>query len=127
MVDDQLHRHHRIDLGRVTTAISDGVTQAGEVDQRGLTKDIVAHHTGREPREVEVALALDQLTQRGIEGRWIAAAYKVFCQHARGVGKTVISAGRDRVDSGTSVEIIQASARQVLAKFSIHGTGTQSR
>ncbi|MNN47356.1 hypothetical protein D3C81_1617730 [compost metagenome] len=127
MVDDQLHRHHRVDLGRVTATVGDGVAQAGEVDQRGLAKDVVAHHAGREPGEVEVALALDQLAQRGIEAGRIAAAHQVFRQYAGGIRKTVIGAGLDRIDRRAGVEIIQASARQVLAKFTIHGTGTQSR
>jgi hypothetical protein len=47
--------------GRVAALVGDGVAQAGQVHQRGLAEDVVAHHAGREPREVEVALALDQL------------------------------------------------------------------
>jgi hypothetical protein len=46
--------------------LGDGVAQAGEVDQRGLAEDVVADHAGREPREVEVALALDQLLQESV-------------------------------------------------------------
>ncbi len=82
VVDDQLHRHHRVDLGRVAAFVGNGVTQAGKVDQRSLTKDVMAHHAGREPREVEIALALDQLAQRGIERSGVAAAHQVLGEHA---------------------------------------------
>ena len=69
VVDDQLHRHDRVDLRRVAALVGDGVTQAGEVDQRGLAEDVVADHARREPREVEVALALDELLQ-GVGRGW---------------------------------------------------------
>ncbi len=67
VVDDQLHRHHRVDLGRVAALVGDGVAQAGEVDQRGLAEDVVADHARRVPGEVEVARALCELQQRGVE------------------------------------------------------------
>lgn len=69
VVDDQLHRHHRVDLGRVAALVGDGVAQAGEVDQRGLPEDVMADHPRRVPGEVEVALALDQLAQRSLQSR----------------------------------------------------------
>src|SRR5690606_8598704 len=40
VVDDQLGRHHRVDLGRVTTGLGDGITQAGQVDQCGLAENV---------------------------------------------------------------------------------------
>ena len=64
VVDDQLHRHDRIDLGRIAALLGDRVAQAGEVHQRGLAEDVVADHARREPREIQVALAFDQLLQR---------------------------------------------------------------
>ena len=36
VIDDQLRRHHRVDLRRVAAPGGDRVAQAGEVDQRGL-------------------------------------------------------------------------------------------
>ena len=120
VVDDQLRRHHRVDLGRVAAHVGDGVAQTGEVDQRGLAEDVVAHHAGREPREVEVALALDQLLQRiGQRGR-VAATHQVFGQHARGVRQLVVGAGLDRIDRGTRVEVIQVGAGQGFAVCGVH-------
>jgi hypothetical protein len=72
--------------------VGDGVAQAGQVHQRGLAQDVVADHAGREPREVEVALALDQLPSDRSAWR-VAAAHEVLGQHARGVGQRVIGAG----------------------------------
>ena len=46
----------------------------GQVHQRRLPEDVVAHHAYREPREVEVALPFDQLAERSVQGRGIAAA-----------------------------------------------------
>ena len=120
VVDDQLGGHHRVDLRRVAALLGDGITQAGEVDQGGLAEDVMAHHAGREPREVEVALALDQLAQRGIEGRRVATAHQVLGEHARGVGQGGVGAGGDCLDSRTGVEKIQAAAGERFAKFSVH-------
>ena len=121
VIDDQLHRHHRIDLGRVAALVGDRITQAGQVHQRGLAEDVVAHHACREPREVEVATALDQLLQRIAERGRIASAHQVLGQHARGVRQGGIGAGLDRIDSGARVEIVQRAAGEVLAVIGIHG------
>ena len=120
VVDDQLHRHHRVDLGRVAAFVGNGVTQAGEVDQRGLAENVVAHHAGREPREVEVALALDQLAQRGIERSRIAAAHQVLGEHAGRVWQAVVGAGLDRLDRRAGIKVVQVGAWQVLAVCSVH-------
>ena len=86
MIDDQLHRHDRIDLGRITALIGNRVTQPGEIDQRGLAKNVVTHDARRVPREVEVAFDLDDLLQAvGDDGR-IRAPQNVLGMHARGVG-----------------------------------------
>jgi hypothetical protein len=66
VVDDQLHRHHRVHLGRVAALLGNGVTQAGQVHQRGLAEDVVADHARREPREVALALAFDELRRQSL-------------------------------------------------------------
>ncbi|MNN31589.1 hypothetical protein D3C81_1452840 [compost metagenome] len=121
VIDDQLHRHHRIDLGRVTALVGDRITQASEVDQRGLAEDVMAHHARREPREVQVATALDQLLQRvGQRGR-VAATHQVFGQHARGIRQRGIGTRLDGIDRGARVEVVQRGAGEVLAIVDIHG------
>ncbi len=60
MVDDQLHRHHGIDLRRIAALLGDRIPQAREVDERGLAEDVVADDARRKPREIQVALALDR-------------------------------------------------------------------
>ena len=64
MVDDQLNRNNRIDLGRVTALVGNRVAKTGQIDQRGLPEDVVADDSGRKPREIEVSLAIDQLGER---------------------------------------------------------------
>ncbi|MNZ56608.1 hypothetical protein D3C78_745560 [compost metagenome] len=120
VIDDQLHRHDRVDCRRVATFLGDGVTQAGEVDQRGLAEDVVAHHASREPREVEVALAFDQLAERGVQGCRVAAAHQVFGEHARGIRQVVVGTGLDGLDRGTGIEIVQVSTWQGFAVCSVH-------
>ncbi|MDT4827398.1 hypothetical protein FQZ97_607430 [compost metagenome] len=122
VVHDQLHRHHRVDLGGVAAFLGDGVAQAGQVDQRGLAQDVVADHARGEPREVEVALAPDQLLERIRQRGGIAAAHQVFCQHAGRVGQAVIGPGRDRLDGGAGVEVVQAGAGQGLAVVLVHAS-----
>ena len=121
VVDHQLGRHHRVDQRRVAALQGDGVAQAGQVDQRGLAQDVVADHARREPREVEVALALDELLERrGQHGR-VAAAHQVFGQHARGVRQLVVGAGLDGVDRGARVEVIERWCRAgVCGKCVVH-------
>ena len=110
VVDDQLHRHHRVHLRRIATEIGDGVAQAGEVDERRLAEDVVADHARREPREVEVALALDELAQVVGDARRLGAADDVLGVHARGVGQRGPGPGTDRVDGLAGVEIVEAGA-----------------
>ncbi len=111
MVDHELRRHHGIDQRRVAALQGDGVAQAGQVDQRGLAKNVMAHHAGREPWKVQVAAALDELLERIGQGGRIAAAHQVLGQYARGVGQLVVGARLDGVDRGARVEVIELGAR----------------
>ncbi|MCY1358002.1 hypothetical protein D9M69_445180 [compost metagenome] len=120
VVDDQLGRNHRVDLGRVTALIGDGVAQAGQVDQRGLAEDVVADHACRIPGEVQVALAVDQLFQRGGQVRRLAAAHQLFGQHAGGVRQFFPGASLDLLDGRAGVEVVQLGARQAFTVLAIH-------
>jgi len=107
VVDDQLHRHHRVDLGGVAALVGNGVAQAGEIDQRGLAQDVVAHHARREPGEIQVALAFDELLERiGERGR-VAAAYQILGEDAGGVRELVVGAGLDGFDGFSRVEVVE--------------------
>ncbi|MNL15030.1 hypothetical protein D3C87_1359940 [compost metagenome] len=106
MVDHQLRGHHRVDQRRVAALGRDGVAQAGQVDQSRLTQDVMTDDARGEPWEIEVAAAFDELAQRGIQCRRVAAAHEVFGQHARGVGQGGVGAWLDRIDGGTRVEVV---------------------
>ena len=116
VVHDQLHRHHRIDLCRVAALLGDRIAQAGQVDQCGLAEDVVADHARREPREVEVAAALDQLGQVGIQHVGLGAPHQVFRIHPRRVRQAVPGAGRKRLDRFARIEIRQVAVGQGLAE-----------
>ena len=131
VVDDQLHRHHRIDLGRVAALLGDGVAQAGQVDQRGLAEDVVADHAHREPGEIQVASALDELQQVVVQPGRIGAAHQVLGVHARGIGKRGPGAGAERFDRFAGVEPVQGRAGrgwagEGFAVSGVHGGGAGS-
>ncbi len=120
VVDDELRRHHRIDLRRIATALGDGIAQAREVDQRGLAEDVVADHAHGEPGEVEIAPALDQLQQVVVEPGRIGAAHQVLCVDARGVGEAVPAARAQRFDGFAGIEPVEGRAGQRLAVGGVH-------
>ena len=125
VVDDQLHRHHRIHLGRIAALLGDGIAQAGQVDQRGLAEDVVADHARREPREIEVAAAFDQLqqirvAQRRVGTRHVGLAHDVLGMHAGGVGQRGVGARAERVDGGARVEPVEMGAGERFAEFAVH-------
>ena len=112
MIDNQLHRHHRIDLGGVAALLGDGITQARQINQRGLAENVMTYDTGREPREVEFAFDFDDLLQAGADDGRIRATHYVLGVHARGVGQFVPGARGDVVDGGTRIEIVELGAGQ---------------
>ncbi len=110
MVHHQLGRHDRVDQRRIAALGGNRVTQAGQVDQGGLAQDVVTHDARREPRKVQLALAFDKLAQRCVQRGRVAAAHQVFGQHTRGIRQLGVSAGRDGVNRGLCVEIIELGA-----------------
>src|SRR5450830_1390547 len=61
MINNELHWHDRINLRRIPTLLRDGITQASKINQRGLTQNIVAHHTCRKPWKIQLTLTFNQL------------------------------------------------------------------
>ena len=127
VVDDQLHRHHRIDLRRIAAARRDRVAQAGQVHQRGLPQDVVADDARGIPGEVALAQAVGQLQQAGVEQRRIAAAHQVLGMHARRVGHAGPGAGAQRLDGRAGIEPVEVGARQRSAPGGIDGRGGGDR
>jgi len=127
VIDDQLHRYHRIDLRRIAALFGDRIAQTGQVDQCGLAEDVVADHPRREPREVEVAAAFDQLQKVRVAHRRIGLADDVLGMHARGVGERGVGARAQRVDGGAGVVPVERGAGQGLAEIDVHGPWLCSR
>ena len=107
VVDDQLHRHDRVHLRRITALLRNRIAQPGKIDERRLSEDVVADDARRKPREIEIPLALDQLAQVRHQHLRLRAAYEVLGVHPRRVRQLVVSAGFDRVDGGARVVEVQ--------------------
>ncbi|MNP02898.1 hypothetical protein D3C76_947630 [compost metagenome] len=120
VVDDKLHRHHWVHLGGIPPLIGDGIAQASEIHQGGLAQDVVAHHPGREPGEVAIALVVDDLAEALAEDGRIAPAHQVLGMHAGGVGEPVPGAGGDGVHRLPGVEVVKLCAGQGLAILSVY-------
>ena len=115
MVHDQLHGHDGVDRSRVTALLGNRIAQAGQIDQRGLAQDVVAHHARREPGEVALALAMDYLAEALAEDGRIAPTHQVLGMDAGGVGEPVPGAGGDGVHRLPGVEVVKLCAGQGLA------------
>ncbi len=115
VIDDQLGRHDRIDLGRVAALIGDRIAQASQVDKSGQAQNIVTDDARGIPGKVAIAAPVGNLDQRVVKRCWIAAANQLFCQHARHIGQRVVNAGTQRLDRGARVEMIEIGAGQRLA------------
>ncbi len=129
MVHDQLHRHHRVDGGRVTARLGNRIAQARQVHQGGLAQDVMADHAHGEPGKVGIAPALDQLAQVVRQLGRVGAAHQVFGMHPRRVRQAGPGAGRQRIDCRLRIKIIQAGAGQCLSVIGVHGavqTGGQA-
>ena len=120
VVDNQLSRHHRVDLGRITTSLGDGIAQTGQVHQCGLAENVMAHHPGGVPGEVQIALAVDQLFQRGGEFLRLAAAHQLLGQYPGGIWQFGPGAGLDGIHGGGGVVIVQVGAWQVFTVLGVH-------
>ena len=123
VVNDKLGRHHRVHLGRITALLGDGITQAGQVYQRGLAKNVMADNAGRVPGKVQVAFALDELLERIGQILRRTAAHQLLCQNSGSVWKFCIGPRLDRIDRRTGVEIVQLGAGKGFAVFGVHSLG----
>ena len=129
VVDDELHRHHRIDLRRIAAHVGDGIAQSRQIDQGRLAEDVMADHTCRKPGEIQITAVVDQLQEEIVPARRLRAANDVFRMHARGVRQGVPCAAADGFDGGTCIEVFKRRARQWLAEIAAHRLpiGTNSR
>ena len=58
VVDDQLGRDQRVDLGRVAAELLHGLAHRGEVDHGGHAGQVLEDHPGRRERDLGVRLGL---------------------------------------------------------------------
>ncbi|CRZ92614.1 Uncharacterised protein [Vibrio cholerae] len=92
VIDNQLSLDHRIDLRGVAALFGNRITQACQINQRGLAENIVAHHARGIPREIKIAFTLDNLQQTFAQlFRW-AAANQVFGQNTCRVRQSLVCA-----------------------------------
>ena len=63
VIDDQLGRHHRIDLGGVSPHVGDSISQTRQVNQSGLSEYVMTNHARWIPGKIHVLLTFDNLPQ----------------------------------------------------------------
>src|SRR5690606_41667490 len=80
----------------------------------------------REPGEIEVAAALDELQQVVVDPLRLGAAHGVFRVHAGGVGQAVPGARSQRLDRFTGVEPVEPGAGKGFAMLAVHWAGMGS-
>src|SRR5690606_5782490 len=86
----------------------------------GLTQDVMAHDTGRIPREISIAAPLNELEQRLGEDLRIAAANEVLSVYARGIRQRIVRTRADCLDGLARVEVVHAATGQRFAMGGIH-------
>jgi hypothetical protein len=123
VVDNELGLHHGVYFRRVAAFVGNRIAQAGQIHQRGLAENIVAHHARGKPRKVDFLLALNQLREPRIERGLVdivGTVDQVFRQNAAGVGQGVVAAGGDGLAGGAGVVVFEVGAGQ---GFEVLGVG----
>ena len=129
VIHDELRWHDRVDFGWIAALLGNRIAQTCEVNQRGLTENIVTHHTRWEPRKVHGLLAFDELGQAFGQIVWVLAwadviarfTHQLLCQYTRCVGQGFIRARLDGIDGSTGVVIINIVIGKGFAEISHSG------
>ena len=80
----------------------------------------MAHHTHRKPREIDLALALDELAQVLVQLRRVGTAHQVFGVHAGGVRQAIPGAGLQGVNGLARIKVLQGRAGKGFAVGNVH-------
>ena len=87
VVDHELHRHQRVDLGGVPTEVLHGVAHGGEVDDRRHSREVLHQHAGGPVGDLLGRLVLRRPLGDGLGALVLAVAQQVLEQHLQRVGK----------------------------------------
>ena len=106
MVDDQLGRGERVDLGRVAAEVGDRLAHRGEVDDAGHAGEVLHDHARR--GELDLGVGLGVLVPRaegadvvGGDVGAVLGAQQVLQQHLEAVGQ-----GLAALDRGEAVDLV---------------------
>ena len=118
VVDHQLNRYQRVDLGRIATQLGHRITHRGQIDHAGHTGEILQNHAGRSERDFRAGFCLGIPVDQGVDVVLgdvdaIFVAHQVLQQHLQGVGQTVeLSLRGHRAET---VVIVRRAANRELA------------
>ncbi len=92
VVDDQLGRGERVDLGRVAAELGDRLAHGGEVDDTGHTGEVLHDHAGRGELDLGVGVGVlvppaDSPDVVGGDVRTVLGAQQVLEEHLEAVGQ----------------------------------------
>ena len=85
VVDHELHRHQRIDLGGVPAEVLHRVAHRGQVDDRGHTREVLHQHARRPVGDLVGGLVLRRPLRHGLHALVLAVAQQVLEQHLQRV------------------------------------------
>ena len=95
MVDDEVHRHQRVDLAGIAAQLRDRIAHGGKIDHAGHAGEILQQHAGRAILDFIAGLARvflpvdDRLDVAGRNGEAaILEPEQIFQQHLHGKGQT---------------------------------------
>src|SRR5690606_3769167 len=92
VVDDQLGRGQRVDLGGVAAQVPDCLTHGGQVDHAGHAGEVLHDHAGRSELDLLAGLRLgvpvgQRANMVGGDVHAVLGAQQVLQQHLQAVGK----------------------------------------
>ena len=101
VVDDQLSRGKRVDLGGIPTEVGHGLAHGGQVDDAGHAGEVLHDHAGRGELDLGVRLGVLVPLTDGVDVvsgdvRAVLSAEKVLQQHFQAVREGLVAL--DRVD-----------------------------
>lgn len=125
MIDDEFHRHPRIDDGGIPSALRHHIAQACEIDQSREPEDVVADDAMRMP-DVAIPPPERDLLERRLAFFRGSLAQHVLGEDAGGVGQLGEGPRPARLERGAHIVEAVGRLRKQANELGGHGEGNGS-